>query len=246
MPTVRFEPNFYNFLASLPSSIKQEVGINFYISEDNVIYNGSFIMGSDSTVLSLGYGVIKAHVHPYELYNGSTPYQPPTCTDLVQSIWDTLGGTQLNIVFETKGAWVYTIAPKFLQQLIQIDPSLEQYYMNPLTMNDLRSINRNHLSINTDLASVLRDIEAECVNWTRKFVFDKTINLSTYVSKIKNMFGKDTFYIRFVPYTRALSLTVDKSPIVNDQVLKQKLLSDHDIESFIYKMKGTYENNIIQ
>jgi hypothetical protein len=222
------------------------VGINFYISDDDVIHSGVFIKGNESSVLSIGFAIVKAHIHPYTLYNGETPYQPPTCIDLVQSIWDSLGGTQFNIVFETLGAWVYTITPTYLNKLIKIDRSLEKYILNPLTFRNMHENDKMNLRINSKLTSILDEIKEKCNENTYEFLFDRTINLKTYLKRIRNLMGKNTFDIYYVPYEQELSLKIKDAPHVNNNVENTLLLSTYDINTFLSKMKGAYENYVIR
>jgi hypothetical protein len=239
--TVQFDPWFYSFLSQLPTSIEKEVGINFYISSNNIIYTGVFIKGDDSSVLSIGYGIIKAHIHPYALYKGEVPHQPPTCTDLLQSIWDTLGGTQFNIVFEAQGAWVYTVTPYFLNKLIEIDPSLEQYYLKPLRLGE----KDKDIVVNDELQKVLEQIQSECVQLTHALVYHRDITVATYLSSIRNIVTDHSFFVEYVPYSTDLDLQVKITPEVNTGVLNNSTLEDLDIESFVNKMEGTYSNNVI-
>jgi hypothetical protein len=103
--------------------IPNEIGFNLLLDNDTV--NFEITKGTLTNVTMPYYNVINIHSHPIALEISRTfEYHPPTHTDYIQSCYDYFKDTQLNIVVEKAGIWIYRPNKKLITEIEKIE------YMN--------------------------------------------------------------------------------------------------------------------
>lgn len=83
------------------------------------------IVGKEVTVTIPGDHTVTGHTHPSYLY-GDLRYHPPSGTDYVQSIWDTVRGAEISMVIEPSGIWVYKPNAELVDYIAKKQPDMLQ------------------------------------------------------------------------------------------------------------------------
>jgi hypothetical protein len=120
--------NYKELFMEFVNRLDKEVGLNLHYDES--LNKTTFeITKGDNTVRVPHNSVVLIHTHSYYI-NKEDEYLTPSEADYVESCFGYFSGTQVHIVLERQGMWIYTPTNELIKLFEEIEPRTKELYSN--------------------------------------------------------------------------------------------------------------------
>lgn len=254
---------FKPFFKSVVNKLEYGIGFNLYVNpkdHDDIKLQAS--RGTDKGNVFYN-SVVKIITNPKEYFPG-IEYQPPSDSEFLMSIGDYMKGTQVTIVVERKGFWIFSPNTNLISLINHYQPEL---------LNEVKELEEGSTGysfpVNEDVKGILQIISHNIQNYNVYLGYSKDlvkidhpeiekhydkINLKDYILYMHNVLNDEDYQIgynvEFVPWDSSLNFNiylneVSKKILKNIEKRGMNEWEEYDIDLFIKTARKAKELTII-
>jgi hypothetical protein len=125
--------NYKDLFKEIIHKVDREIGFNLHYDEITKNIGFEITKGLETTVTIPYNNIVTIHSHPRSIGISQTfEYHPPTQLDFIGSCFDYFHGSQLEIVVEKAGIWIYKPNDELIKEMNIIQPNANEIFSEPL------------------------------------------------------------------------------------------------------------------